>query len=341
MHTGEISFCDETAYNIKSDETKKTILKRLETKYGIKIIHKHYDKYDDGCITRLIGNPHLVCVRSNGNPYYLLLTTHNHIQCCIFIDKKIQQGYSLPRMIIVQLGMHDTLFNDTILDGEMVKTKTGRWLFLCNDLIVYKGQHLTHCNLPKRMNMLYDMLDREYKTQPYDLFSIAVKTYFKYGDLHTITNTHIHELPYTCRGLYFRPIFLKFKDILLNFNDDLIIKVERLKYKDVKPFMLLDAKEDVMSRKQSTTRDQIENHLVENVTVCDQPNEHHRLFNVRKTSQPDVYEIFDANYTGTACIPTLKLSKFMREKTKDMNMVDKISLAFEYNTTFEKWIPVC
>jgi len=332
MHTGEISFCDKTAYNIKSDDTKRTILQRIEAIYGIKIIHKHYDKYDEMCISRLVNNPHLVCVRSNGNPYYLLLTTYNHIQCCIFIDKKVQQGYSLPRMIIVQLGMHDTLFQDTIIDGEMVKTKTDKWLFVCNDLVVYKGQHLLNVNLPKRINMLYAMLENEYKAQTYDLFALAVKTYFKYGDLHKITGSYIQELPYTCRGIYFRPLFIRFKDTLLNFNDDLIVKVERTKYKDVKPFMLLESKEELVKEKakeQEEKKPCLSLHLG-----------HHRVFQVRKTSQPDVYEIFDANYMGTACIPTLKLSKYMREKTKDMNMIDKLSLPFEYNTMFNKWTPV-
>lgn len=338
MHAGEISFCDGVAYNIKSEDVKQHILKRLERKYGLRIIHKHYDKFDESVLDRLVSNPHLVCVRSNGNPYFLCFTRWNDTQCCLFIDKKVQHGYSLPRIIIVHMNIADELFEDTIIDGEMVKTQDGQWCFLCNDIVVHRGNHLINMNLSKRINMMYDMWDKSYDVQPHDLFLVAVKHYFRYGDdMYANIMDHINALPYTCRGLYFRPIFLKFKDILYNFNNDLIKKVERTKYKEVKTFILLN---DEATLKEAVTMG-VPKDVPPTDAQCFPVSNSMRIFKVKKTSSPDVYELYNerSELESIACIPTMSISKYMRSLTKTMNMVDKVDVMCEFSEKFRKWIP--
>lgn len=344
MHVGEISFCDKIAYNIKSEDTKKFILNHLEKKYKLRIIHKHYDKYNENTLHVLNQNPHMVCVRSNGNPYFLYLMKYNFIQYCVFIDKKIQQGYYLPRMIIVQLGFDDCLFEDTIFEGEMIKANNGKWYYIINDLLVCKGKHLHDLNHPKRMSMLYDIVDKHYEYDEYDQFDIAIKTYFKYNELDTMLNEYIPSLPYTCRGLYFKPLYLKFKDILYNFDDNLIKKVERIKYKTVKQFILMN--DNLLNEKSSNSSSgadtpvSVKSDSASKSSVQSTPDSLVKNFYVRKTSTPDVYDLFDNNtHIGIACIPSMKISKKMREITKDMNMVDRIELSFEYSNKFNKWCP--
>lgn len=350
MHVGEISFCDKIAFNIKSEDTKRFILDTLEKKYNLKIIHKHYDKYDEKNIGVLQKNPHLVCVRSNGNPYFLYLMKYNFIQYCIFIDKKIQQGYYLPRMIIVQLLFDDVLFDDTIFEGEMIKANDGKWYYLINDLLVCKGNQLHDTNLPRRISMCYDLLARHYQHEQYDPFKVGIKSFFRYDQLAEAINTHIPALPYTCRGLYFKPLYIRFKDILYNFDDNLIKKVERVKYKSVKQFIL---KEDgITTRIQtnmgkdshecgSSTSETGESRASSEMDFPSSAITGTRKFYVRKTSTPDVYELFDGqNQIGIACVPTLKISKKMRELTKNMNMVDKTEVLCEFSAKFNKWMPV-
>lgn len=340
MHVGEISFCDKIAFNIKSEDTKKYILNNLEKKYNIKIIHKHHDKFDTRSINVLSSNPHLVCVRSNGNPYFLYLMKYNFIQYCVFIDKKIQQGYYLPRMIIVQLMIDDSLFTDTVLDGEMIKCNDNKWYYLCNDMLVCKGLHLQDMNHPKRISLLYDVLDKHYINEEYDPFKIGVKSFFKYNELQQMLEDYIPSLPYTTRGVYFKPLYLKFKDILYNFDDNLIKKVERIKYKDVKQFILMN---DNIKDGNNSTSTSNSNSTSNSGTCTPLPvpvPTSTKVFSVRKTSTPDVYDLFEGNNNiGIACVPTLKISKKMREITKDMNMVDRIDIPFEYSEKFKKWLP--
>ncbi len=320
VHIGEISFCDKTAFNIKSDDLKKKIMETIESKYNLRIITKHFDKFDPKYMNNINSNPHLICVRSNGNPYFLYLTKIDFVNYCIFIDKKIQQGYFYPRMIVTHLHFEDELFQDTIFDGEMIKQVNDKWVFIVNDLIVNKGIYLTNINLVKRLNILYTLLKNEYSQDDVDVCVIRVKKYFKYDEIETVFKKHIPALKYTCRGIYFKPLFLRFRDILVNFDDTLITKVQRTKFKS---FLLMDdLKEE------------------EEPVVVEEKKQ--RKFYVKKTSNPDVYDLFeqDNTFVDIACLPSLKLSKYMRNVFTGKNIIDKVEITFEFSERFKKWTPV-
>lgn len=347
MRLSEISFCDKVGYNIRSDETKKYFLNKIENIYGIKIIARHFDKFVHVHTQNILNkNPYLVCLRSNGNPYLMFITKYNDNDIVILIDKKIQQGYFLPRMILVHLMIGNEtsgLHNDTIFDGEMVKRNDNTWTYLINDMYVHKGQYLSDVNIIRRLNSVYTILKTEYIPDEMTPFNIMVKKYFTYDELKKDIYTHIQKLNYTCRGIYFKPLFLKFKDILLNFDDTLIKKVKRDK---VGGNFLLDTQNETCEiQKKCTTiekrninanKSEIANNATQNTI-----NENMRVFLTRKTSQPDVYEILDVNgeVIGDACIPTLKISTYMRDLFKEKNLVDRVRINYTWNTKFEKWTP--
>lgn len=353
MMIGEISFCDQVGFNIKTDETKRYILDRLQQKYGLKIITKHFERYEERMLESFQKRPHLLCVRSNGNPYYLCLTRLNFVNYCIFIDKKIQQGYSYPRMIISHFRFEDKLFDDTIMDGEMVKMNDGSWSFLLNDLVVLKGVHLTDHNIVKRINMLYDMLANAFVPDTNDISRIGVKRFFKYDEGLDIIHKHINEVQYSCRGIYFKPLFLKFRDILINFNDELVKKVERTKYKHTlkKSFMthedtnmLTDKDKDKDSDTMSVASEASSKASISSNTINIDSTETStsKQYHTRKTNLPDVYEMFDNNMVsvGFASVPSLKISKFLRETFKNKNIIDSVVLSYTYSDKHQKWIPV-
>ena len=59
----------------------------------------------------------------------------NNVNYCFFIDRKIKQGYTYPRIISVKYRFSDDVFNDTLFDGELVKDKNNNWMFLIHNLI--------------------------------------------------------------------------------------------------------------------------------------------------------------------------------------------------------------
>lgn len=332
MHLAEISFAGKVAYNIKDDATKKLILDELERKYNVKIIAKHFEKFQDGLMDNINKNPHLLSARSNGNQYIMLLTKFNLMNYCMFIDKKIQQGYYYPRIIIVNYHFDDELFNDTIFHGEMITLKNDKWIFIISDIHVFKGEYLKEYNLVKRLNIVYDILKNEYMPDEMDISLISVKKYFKYDQVNELLNDHIPKLPYTCRGIYIKPLFFRFKDILINFNDDIVKKVERVKYNNV--FNNMPEIKKILPPPLEIKKEPI-SEIIKSVGTDKQ-------FFTRKTSQPDIYELFDENNVliGTACVPTLKISKKMRELFTYKNVVDKILLDYQFNSNFNKFIPI-
>lgn len=350
MNVSEISFCDRIGFNIKSDESKGTILSKLEQTYKLKIVTKHFETFEERFMSTINNNLHLITTRTNGNPYFLYLVKINFTNYCIFIDKKIQQGYFFPRMIISHIFFDDSLFeNDLIFDGEMTQIKdedaSPRWVFFINDILVYKGKHLGDMNLVKRINLCYEILSKYHKPTDTDIFRIMVKKYFKYHQLTYLIDEFIPSRKYSCRGIYFKPLYLKFKDILVNFDNSLICKVERVKYKNVKNFLLntditQSSVSSVSASSDTCSSSSGQDH--ENVERTFNPGNKQTRYLAKKTHNPDVYELYDNqnNLVGTAAVPGLNLSKKMRELFSKVNMVTKIEIQCEYSDKFNKWIPI-
>lgn len=333
MHVGTISFCDRIGYNIKCDLVKKDVLTDIE-RFGVKIIQKHYEKLTPASLPILNNNPHLICTKTNGNPYLLYLTKKNDVNQCIFIDKKVQQGYFYPRMVMIKAWFDDELFVGTLIDGEMVKDNANKWIFISNDLIVNNNILMTNVNLLKRIQILIDIFEKKYMHDPWVAYCrFEVKRYFHYEELDHVMNSFIPSIPYSTRGLIFKSLHLKFKDFLINFDDKLIKNVKRETYKHVSDF--LTKTDQIVEKKQEPVK--IVHNKLSSYT-CNDAGE--AIFYCKKTNTPDVYELTNnSNEVFIACVPTMKISKLLRDAMVDCNVIDKIVVCCTWNTKFNKWMP--
>lgn len=345
MHLGEISFCDRVGYNIKSEEHKKLLLDELDRCCNFKIIQKHFQKYDAQTPQLLQQRPHLVGVRTNGNPYLLLLTQYNFVNQCIFVDKKIQHGYFYPRMILTKFWFDDALFQkSTVIDGEMVRVADKKWIFLMNDLLVENGVWLERANAVKRINRLYEILDKQFRADPQDGCRFQVKRYFRYEECATQLPPFLASLPYTCRGLYFKPLFLKFRDVLMNFDDSLIQKVAREKFKTLGSFLTKEAVVEAAAKCLTTDADLQPREQPSEDSGASQSQTKTKTFYGRKTNYPDVYHLYETPHPSApfhvACVSKLSTSQMMRALFKDCNPTDHRSLVCAYAPRFAKWEPL-
>ena len=179
MQTGIISFGDRVAWNIKCNNTKDLILDEIYNLYGLRIIQKHNFKLDETNISHLSKVPHLMSLRTNGNRYYIYFTKYNDVEIIYFIDMKIHTGYDKPRIILGRGLFASSLFQNTLLEGEMVKTKDAKWIFIINDIIAYEGKKVDNLILPKRLELIYNLLDTKYtKDKVCDICSYKVKSYY-------------------------------------------------------------------------------------------------------------------------------------------------------------------
>ena len=337
MHTGIISFCDRIGFNIKCSQAKDIILNELEYKYQIRILQKHWFSLDDQQFQYVKKIPHAVCIRSNGNPYYLYFTKYEDVNQMMYIDKKVQPGYQKPRIILSKGQFADCVFDNTLLEGEMVKDNHHQWVFLINDVIIYKGKSLKDLPLPERLAYGYEMFNQYYQQDTYmDVCQFQMKKYVP------TTQKAIEELltfseslPYTSRGIYFYPYPMKYKPKLINFNDELIKSVYR-KVKDTPDFI------EKQNIPESIAFEQLTPSIKSIPTISLSDTE--RVIWLKKTEQPDIYDLYEAENAmqkmGIACVPSLMVSKMLRQVFKNMNVATAVPFKCEFNKQFDKWVPL-
>ncbi len=336
MHTGVISFCDRIAYNIKSSDTKDEILQELESRFQIRILQRHWQTIESENVHTIYRSPHMACLRSNGNPYYMYFTRYEDTPIIYFVDKKVQPGYQKPRIILGRGFFDASVFNNTLLEGEMVKDKAGKWIFLINDVIAFDNKFLDDVPFPKRLEHAYTIFGTHHKPDSYaDMCAYHVKQFVyatREGLDHLLALND--ELPYTHRGIYYWPFYLRYKPRLMNFDPSLIREVHR-KVKDNPEFR--EAIVPAAPTAESATPSVL--------APISEPQEGERILWLRKTEQPDVYEVLEkdhlqSNKMGMAHVASLATSKMLRSVFKDATVAVLVPFHCKYNDTFKKWLPI-
>ena len=351
MHLGPISFCDKTGYNIRSDDDKSRILEELEGSFGVRVLKKHHDPFTADTVRTINSNPFMAAVRTNGNPYLLFLTRSNFTEQCVFIDKKVQQGYHLPRMIVTKLWFAPDMFENTLFEGEMVRRNDGSWVFILGDMLADRGQTLMNVNLVRRINRIYEVLQRAHRPDEHDVCGLQVKTYFPVTQVNAMIDSFVPSLPYSCRGIYFKPFFLRFKDVLMNFDDSLVKKATRTYYKDQSNFLLIGEVGPQSHEAQQTVQQTVQPKVQQNVQPKVQQNiqqnveEKRRTFLVKKGALPDIYELYATpadvarRVFVDALVPNLSSSRALRSMFVGKSVTDTVPLPCTWNERFSKWVP--
>ena len=132
----------------------------------------------------LTQQPYFVCEKTDG-VRYLLASTGDGVFLVnrAFATSKVQ-GVRIPK--------------DTLLDGELVKTRTGKTLFLVFDAVWVKGEDLKSLPLDKRLEKARGIIKGIIKTASAS-FEVRVKTMVPLG-------SPIQEYDYETDGLVFTPV---------------------------------------------------------------------------------------------------------------------------------------
>ena len=317
IKTKEISFCDKTSDNITTTDDKAIILNFLKENYGIEISYRSAMMVNNNILKNLEKNVHLIATKSSGTNYFLFMLRINEINYCFYIDRKIKQGYSYPRIISTKYRFHDSIFNGTLLEGELVKDLNNNWQFLISDLLVYKGER-QKSNIVIRFNKLHNMLTNFYKVDSnLEICPLRIKELFTYNKLDFINDSFIPNLPYKTRGLYFLTLNTKHSNYLYLFQN--IPEINMVK-KSEKPFI-----EKVKINQAEIDKDQL-------------------VLGMKKTMNPDIYDLYinkDAKLSkfNIAYIPTLAQSKRFKKIFKNTDL-EMITVRCRYSENFKKWEPL-
>ena len=366
--TSKISFCNKQACNIVEDSFKEEILDILQTNYYVSIKDKNFHIINPKNIKYIEKNPNFLSVKSSGSLYYLFLTRIENKNYCFFIDKKIKEGHKCPRIISINYRFSDELFTNTLFDGELLRDKDDNWLYIINNLVIYKAKLMKDKKINYKLNVVYDILTNNYqKDDNLEICPLYVKRLFANHEFSYMIKNYIPNLNYNCRGIYFEGIrnmnnhlFLiprghKFGEpqsntntsIQSNTNDD-----NRYNTNGENRYNTNDDNHDNLSNtsvqsntdnRSNTNGNKMNQNIKTNKKKIDISGRDSMIFLVRNTKISDIYNIYclkdDEIYKyGGAHINNLKTSKYMIKCFNEGQ--DNITMRCEYNNKMEKWKPI-
>ena len=224
----QISFCDKQCSNVNDNKVKAQLVDIINKKYGIQIISKDYNLVNPNIIRNISYHQHILTPYTYGNPYMLYLTKVDNINCAIFIDKKLKDGYTYPKMHCVKYRFSEELYEkDTILTGELVRDNERRWFFLIDNILLYKGMKTNDKNILRRFELIYNIMDNDYTSDKYlEICPLYVKKLFLYKDVKKMVEEFIPNLSYMCKGIVFYTLNNKHSNYLYMMPRDSQIQIK-------------------------------------------------------------------------------------------------------------------
>lgn len=351
----DISFCDKKCSNVNDNETKGQIIEYLDSMYNIKLFDRQYTNLNPSMLRNVTYHQHILSVLTNGNPYILFLTKIDGINCCLYIDTKLKNGFSFPKIHCVNYKFNDELFNDTIFSGELVRDCARNWFFVMNNILIYKGKNISKETILFRYQIMNTILLTEYSPDiTMEVCKLQIKRLFKYSEISYILNDFIPNLSYPSKGLIFHTFNSKYNDYMYIFTskqnyinnfDDIDNNIandrpELVAKKDMSDSYILD--DFITNTNTSTTIIQSEKNGQNGLTLGKELH----LFKVLKTDITDVYYLYcydkEKNLIKIdyALVPSLAKSRYIKNIFKKENNPSHLLFKCGYSEIFNKWIPM-
>tara|TARA_B110000285_G_scaffold231613_1_gene300734 strand:+ start:2800 stop:3765 length:966 start_codon:yes stop_codon:yes gene_type:complete len=299
------SFCNVQIDNITTNEAKEYILNQMSILCsGIKFNSRYAKVYNEQ-YSKNLKNPHIFCLKSSGSPYLLFLSQINNTNYCFLIDKKTNEKYPYPKILIVPYDFSNDLYKGTLLECELIRDKNRKWSLGINDIYYDKATNMSKIIIIDRQNSIHSILKEEYKENEYSkTCPIFAKKYFDYKEIDFVQNNFIPKLPYNIRGFYFVPMRTDYSKILYLFPRD----------------------KEQISKKQNVKKDIF-------------------IFRIMKTMKPDVYELYlkdndNLVKKGIALVQTTGLSHKLLSFFENKNQMSEVKVECKLNEEFKKWVPL-
>lgn len=362
----KISFCDKQCSNVNDNKIKGQIIQSLESKYGIQAVSRDYNIINPNTLRIVSFHQHIITPYSNGNPYLLYLTKIDGINCCFYIDKKLKDGYTFPKMHCVKYRFNNDLFeNETIFSGELVKDNERRWIFLIDNILLYKGMQTSEKNIISKFELIHSILNNEYQLDKYlEICPLQVKKLFLYKDVRKMVTEFIPNLSYTCKGIVFYTLnskcsnfaFLMPRDAQFEINSPSEINdIVQTKYPKLWAKKHSINKENIPDAMNDFGNVDKSDDSIGNIGVVEPVGNanleidlNNVVFKILKTDIPDIYNLYCIDEQNnqnlykhsTALVPNIKVSHYLYNtfKSNPNNLGMKVECKF--SKVFEKWTPI-
>ena len=306
------------ALMIKCDSIRNDIKTKLISHLELKFNEKKFDILNFNDLEKL-KNFSLFSLSTNGNKFWLFLTTYNDRKYCVLINPKKDQMY------LVRYRFDTSLFSDTVFEGEAIKNNKGdKWYFLINDISIYKGIKIKNTSFSQRQETISSIMEKEHKLDDALNPMILIQNpYIETEYLKHFLEEQMKCIPFKVSGIYFKSDDNTRKDLLFLLDEN----------KKMTSTMTVNKK------KISVVKTDVSSKNVDKIGNIDETNSVSILW-VKKTDFPDVYEISKKNNDdriGFASIPDMKTSQYMNSV---LTSIDGSYFECYWDDTFSKWRPI-
>jgi hypothetical protein len=333
-----ISFCDKECYNLNQNTTKDKLIRYIECKYPIKIIDKQYVIINPRILYNISKHEHIITTLTNGNPYLLFLTIIDNVKWCIFIDRKLKNGYTYPKIHCTQYDFADELFKrETILNGELVRDVNRHWKFIIGDILVYKGDYITKKkNFLTRIELIHNIFKNEYKkNNDIEICPMQIKRLFQYSDINELFEQFIPDLSYTCKGLVFNTMNTRFTNYAWILPKEQQIRVRKMNDEEAELGFVVDANKTFVE-----PHDVFSSNMISTISDSQYINKtKNEVKKLKKSAIPDIYELVGED-NEIAYIPNYKISSMLYNYFNSNNDKIDVEVNCVYHNYFNRWIPI-
>jgi hypothetical protein len=309
-----INFGCKKGLKVTSTSLISYIENDIKNKYNQDLSFENYEFLNNNTKLDIKNNEYWFTLNTFGTKYLLYLFNYQSKNYCCFINRKTKA------MIIVRFRFDTSLFKGTLLEGELNEldnnndtNDSNRWYFMITDLLIYEGNKIGNYPIQYRFLKMTEILNLKYESDNnLDCCTLVLKNYFKYENMRNIYERLV-EYPFKVNGFLF-----KINEQKLDKKDILFIFTE---YRNKK------------TNEEEVTKEE---------TIVNQRN--FVYLKCKKTDFPDYYELYCLNekgneqYLDLACIPNIKVSKFMLKSFKKTNSNDLIFHCI-WNNKFKLWEP--
>lgn len=184
-----VDFYNSKAYLIDSKELKEKVFLECESLLGKTLKREQFPGSQPVAIEKKdlpLKQKYMICEKSDGERAMLILIYINKKPMCFMINRKNE-------FFFTDFSFKKEVYEGSIFDGEIIKTKTGAWNYLIHDCMCYNGTSFLEINHRLRYACGIDLIVKRYNPKPTDCLSIKTKLFYDYGPEIIKTWEHIKK----------------------------------------------------------------------------------------------------------------------------------------------------
>jgi hypothetical protein len=201
-----VEFCNGNAFKIVANELKEKVMLECESLFGMKLkCDKLFGPQPVAVeikdLPKLNQEEYMVCEKTDGSRAIFLLININNKPMCFLINRNLEYFF-------LDLSFKKEVYEGSIFDAELVKTKKGDWHLLIHDCMCYNGTSFLKSSHRLRYACIIDFIVKRYVNNPdKDPFNIKTKLFYNFGPGLEKTWEHIQETTENeIDGLIFTPV---------------------------------------------------------------------------------------------------------------------------------------